>query len=207
MKFVLILLLLILIRDGKSTVMVVSGGELSITGAITDLYLDFYINYTANVEWVAMIWSQNEADTDVTLFIKNPSNPASPVSIIDSYLDQNSAIQTDNIQNIMPSISNYTGDISNGIAVAFKRDLATGDTQDFTLYSNSVIQVCFMSSLLPFKGKGYETGNEKACTYISLHKNVEYSYDRLIGNYAGTSTFGGGNLTIYATESTDGWGF
>ncbi len=159
MKIALILLLLIFIQEGYSTVMVLSGGELTINGAITDEYLDFCIKDTANVEWVAMIWSQNEADTDITLFTRNPSNPAKPVSITDSYLDQNSAIQTDNIQNIMPSITNYTADISTGISVAFKRDLATGDTQDFTLYSNSVIQVCFMSSLLAFKGNGFETGN------------------------------------------------
>jgi hypothetical protein len=27
----------------------------------------------------------------------------------------------------------------------------------------------------------------------------------MLGNFAGTSTFGGGNLTVYATESTDGF--
>jgi hypothetical protein len=31
-----------------------------------------------------------------------------------------------------------------------------------------------------------------------------YDFDRLLGNYAGTSLFGGANLTFYATKSTDG---
>jgi hypothetical protein len=50
-----------------------------------------------------------------------------------------------------------------------------------------------------FVGNGYETGNEKVCSYISLHKNVDKSYDRMLGNFAATATFGGGNLTVYAT--------
>jgi hypothetical protein len=56
----------------------------------------------------------------------------------------------------------------------------------------------------PFQGAGYETGNEKVCSYISLHKNADKAYDRMLGNFAATSTFGGGNLTVYATESYDG---
>jgi len=154
-----------------------------------------------------MIWSQNEADTDVTLFKLNSNNPAIPVTLVDCYLDQNSYIQTDNIQNLMSSITGFYGDVSNGISAAFKRDLNTGDSQDITIYPNSIIQVCFISSTQPFVGKGYEIGNEKDCTYISLHQNVNYLYDRLLGNFAATSTFGGGNLTVYATESTDGGDF
>lgn len=50
-----------------------------------------------------------------------------------------------------------------------------------------------------FQGGGYETGNEKVCSYISLHKNADKTYDRMLGNFAATSTFGGGNLTVYAT--------
>lgn len=104
----------------------------------------------------------------------------------------------------MISVTGFTGDLSNGISAAFKRDLTTGDSKDIIIYPNSVIQICVISSLLSFVGGGYETGNEKGCSYISLHQNVQYTYDRLLGNYAGTSTFGGGNLTVYATESTDG---
>ena len=101
------------------------------------------IDFKANVQWVAMIWSQNEADTDVTLFQIN-SNPASPVTLTDCYLDQNSFIQVDNVQNFMPSGTGLTGDISTGIKRTFKRELVTGDTKDITLYANSVIQVCFI---------------------------------------------------------------
>lgn len=113
------------------------------------------MNFTANVKWVAIIWSQNEADTDVTLFKANPSNPALPVTLVDCYLDQNSAIQSDNIQNLMTSITGYTGDLSNGISAAFKRDLDTGDTEDIIIYPNSVIQICAIASLQSFVGGGY----------------------------------------------------
>ena len=39
---------------------------------------------------------------------------------------------------------------------------------------------------------------------MSIHKNVDKLDDRMLGNFAATSTFGGGNLTVYATESYDG---
>lgn len=117
--------------------------------------MDLFMNFSANVQWVAIIWSQNEADTDVTLFKSNPSNPAYPVTLVDCFLDQNSAIQEDNIQNLMTSVTGYTGDISDGIKAAFKRDLVTGDTKDIIIYSNSVIQICVICSLLPFEGGGF----------------------------------------------------
>lgn len=99
----------------------------------------------------------------------------------------------------MISMTGYTGDISNGISAAFKRDVVTGDTKDIIFYPNSVIQICAITSLQDFVGGGYETDNEKVCSYLSLHKNVNYLYDRLLGNFAGTSTFGSGNVTVYAT--------
>jgi hypothetical protein len=148
-------LLLMFIPMINNTVLTLSGGEITINGGITSSYMDLFMNFTANVQWVAIIWSQNEADTDVTLFKANPSNPAYPVSLVDCYLDQNSAIQPDNIQNLMTSITGYTGDLSNGISAAFKRDLVTGDTKDIIIYANSVIQICVISSLLAFVGGGY----------------------------------------------------
>jgi hypothetical protein len=199
--------LVVLFVTAHATVLTLAGGELTINGAITSTYIDLFMNFTANVQWVAMIWSQNEADTDVTLFKLNANNPAIPVTLVDCYLDQNSYIQNDNIQNLMSSVTGYTGDVSNGISAAFKRDVSTGDSQDITIYQNSIIQVCFICSTQAFVGNGNEIGNEKACTYISLHKNVNYYYDRLLGNFAATATFGGGNLTVYATESTDGGNF
>lgn len=60
-----------------------------------------------------------------------------------------------------------------------------------------------MSSTVAFVGGGFETGNEKICSFFSLHKEVDYFQDRLLGNWAATSLFGGGNLTVYATESSD----
>jgi hypothetical protein len=159
MSFLSLVWVSLLLPLTHSTVMTVSGGELTINGAITSTYMDLFLNFSANVEWVAMIWSQNEADTDVTLFKLNPTNPAIPVTLVDCYLDQNSYIQSDNVQNLMSSVTGFMGDTSNGIKAAFKRDLSTSDTQDITIYPNSVIQVCFISSTVAFAGNGFETGN------------------------------------------------
>jgi hypothetical protein len=49
----------------------------------------------------------------------------------------------------------YWGDISNGLKVAYSRDLNTNDLQDKQFYGNSVIQICFMSSLQAFVGGGF----------------------------------------------------
>ncbi len=197
-------LICFIINKVNATVLTLNGGEIVINGSVTSTYLDFQVDFKANVQWLAMIWSQNEADTDVTLFKVNSNNPANPVTQVDCYLDQNSYIQVDNVQNLMPSVTAFNGDTSTGIKSAFKRELITGDSRDITLYANSVIQVCFMCANEAFKGNGYEVGNEKVCTYISLHKNVNSNYDRALGSYASTATFGGGNLTFYAVESTDG---
>ena len=107
------------------------------------------------MQWMAIIWSQNEADTDVTLLKSNPSSSNSPVLVIDAYMDQNSAIITDNIQSMMPSISGFKGSLVNGISMAFKRDLNSGDRQDIIIYPNTIIQICFIASLLPFQGNGF----------------------------------------------------
>ena len=85
----------------------------------------------------------------------NTLNPANPVTQVDCYLDQNSYIQTDNVQNLISSGTGLTSDISNGIKASFKRELITGDTQDITLYADSVIQVCFMAANEAFIGNGY----------------------------------------------------
>lgn len=56
MLFAVLALLLLAVN---STVFTLSGGELTINGAITANYMDLFVNFTANVEWVAVIWSQN----------------------------------------------------------------------------------------------------------------------------------------------------
>jgi hypothetical protein len=52
-------------------------------------------------------------------------------------------------------VTAFTGNIQNGIKAAYNRDLNTGDSEDIRLYINSVVQVCFISSNLPFQGKGF----------------------------------------------------
>lgn len=97
----------------------------------------------------------------------------------------------------------FKGSIKNGIKAAYNRDLNTGDSADIRLYVNSVVQVCFISSNSVFKGNGSEKGQEKACSFLSLHiGSDDYNLDRLLGNFAGTTLFGGANLTFYATKST-----
>ena len=140
----IILALCFLIARVDATALTVNGGELTINGSVTSTYFDFTVNFKANVQWVAMIWSQNEADTDVTLLKVDSNNPANPVTQVDCYLDQNSYIQVDNVQNLMPSGTGLKGNISAGIKATFKRELVTGDTRDITLYADSVIRVCFM---------------------------------------------------------------
>ena len=121
MKIVSLVLVAILFSCSSATVVTLNGGYLTVVGTITDTYIDFTVDLQANVQWLAMVWSQNEADTDLTLMKLNSQNPANPVTLVDCYLDQNSYIQSDNVQNLMPSITGFTGDISNGIKAAFKR--------------------------------------------------------------------------------------
>lgn len=110
----------------------------------------------------------------------------------------------DDVKNIQPSITTFTSSIvPYGMKVAYNRDLFTGDLEDKRFYPNDVIQICFMSSLADFQGGGYEQGNEKVCTFFSLHQAVDYDQDRLLGNFAATTLFGGSNLTVYASQSTD----
>jgi hypothetical protein len=148
-------LLCFIAHRAHATTLTLNGGEIVINGSVTSTYLDFQVDFMANVQWLAMIWSQNEADTDVTLLKVNANNQANPVTLVDCYLDQNSYIQVDNIQNLMPSGTAFKGDTSAGIKSAFKRELITGDSRDITLYANSVIQVCFMCANEDFKGNGY----------------------------------------------------
>jgi hypothetical protein len=56
------------------------------------------------------------------------TNAASPVKVKDCYLDQNSNIVYDDVNSIQPSITSFKGDISNGLKVAYNRDLATGSS-------------------------------------------------------------------------------
>ena len=127
------------------------------------------------------------------------TNAANPVQVRDCYLDENSNIVYDDVANIQPSVTTFTGDISFGLKMAYNRDLNTNDLEDKRFYQNEIIQVCFMSSLENFVGGGYEKGHEKICSFFTLHQSVDYFQDRLLGNFAATSLFGGGNLTVYAT--------
>lgn len=110
-----------LLSLASASVVTLSGGYLTLNGSITSTYFDFTIDFQANVQWLAMVWSQNEADTDVTLFKLNSLNPAAPVTQVDCYLDQNSYIQVDNVQNLMPSVTGLSSDVSNGLKSSFKR--------------------------------------------------------------------------------------
>lgn len=55
----------------------------------------------------------------------------------------------------MPSVTDFWGDITYGMKMAYNRDLNTNDLQDKRFYRNEVIQVCFMSSGTDFVGGGF----------------------------------------------------
>lgn len=73
----------------------------------------------------------------------------------DCYINELSYITIDDVNNIQPSVTDFKGDIRTGIKAAYNRDLNTFDSADIRLYPNSVVQVCFISSTLPFQGKGF----------------------------------------------------
>lgn len=105
-----------------------------------------------------MIWGPDEVNTDAHLLQIDANNAASPVLVKDCYLNENSYITIDDVNNIQPSVTEFKGDIKNGIKAAYNRDLNTGDSADIRLYVNSVVQVCFISSNAAFQGLGYEKG-------------------------------------------------
>jgi hypothetical protein len=133
----------------------------------------------------------------------NSTNTANPVSVLDCYLSQDSYILRDDVSNIQPSITGNTSSTSNGLYVAYNRDLSTGDVNDRILYRDEIITLCFISSIVAFQGNGYEKDMPKVCSFFSLHKNVFMTQDRLLGNFAATSTLNSNNLTVYAAESTN----
>jgi len=165
--------------------------------------MDINVNFTSNVKWLAIIFSNDEVNTDLHLLVRDTTDAARPVKVYDSYLDQNSYIQKDDVNNIMPSVTQFWGDASYGIKMAYSRDLNTNDLQDVRLYANSIIQICFITSLQTFVGGGYEKGNPKICSFLALQDSLNQYHDRLLGNFAATANLGGANLTIYATQSFD----
>jgi|LakMenE01Jun11ns_1017448.scaffolds.fasta_scaffold5636414_1 hypothetical protein len=46
----------LLINKSFSTPVVVNGGEVTVSGAVTSTQIDFMLNYTSNVQWILMIW-------------------------------------------------------------------------------------------------------------------------------------------------------
>ena len=74
-------------------------------------------------------------------------------------MDENSNIVNDDVSNIQPSVTSFTGDISYGLKIAYNRDLNTNDLEDKRFYPNEIIQLCFISSLEDFVGGGYEQGH------------------------------------------------
>jgi predicted nuclease of predicted toxin-antitoxin system len=94
----------------------------------------------------------------------------------DCYINEQSWIIYDDVDNIQPSITGFPGDISTGIKAAYSRLLNTGDSQDIIIYANSIVQVCIISSTQDFKGNGTETGNPKICSFLSMHQAADGYY-------------------------------
>ena len=89
-----------LLQEIVSRPVVVNGGEVTINGAVTGTQLDIMVNYTANVKWLAVIFSKDEVNTDLHLLQVDPTNNARPVDVRDCYLDENSHITYDDVGNI-----------------------------------------------------------------------------------------------------------
>lgn len=154
-KLYILIISLCVFHISISTPVVLSGGEVTINGIITTTQIDISVNYTANVKWLAIIFSSDEVNTDLHLLVREPSDAARPVKVYDCYLDQNSYIKKDDIDNIMPSVTGFWGDGTYGIKMSYNRDLNTNDLQDVRLYGNTIIQLCFISSLQAYVGGGF----------------------------------------------------
>lgn len=50
---------IVLVACISCTPVVVNGGEVTINGAVTDTQIDITVNYTANVQWLAVIFSKD----------------------------------------------------------------------------------------------------------------------------------------------------
>lgn len=155
MAIIAVVLYILLLAIGLGEVLTLNGGYLTISAAVTNTQIDLEVIYDANVAWLGIIWSTDEVSADIHVLSVNNSNPGNPVAVLDCYLDQNSYIQRDDVNNIQPSITGNTSNTLNGMYVAYNRDLATGDVKDRIFYTNEIITICFVSSIAPFQGKGY----------------------------------------------------
>lgn len=54
-----LVLIALLIAINNSTPVVVNGGEVTLNGVVTDTQIDITVNYTANVQWLAIIFSKD----------------------------------------------------------------------------------------------------------------------------------------------------
>lgn len=204
MKIVEIALILISVGTVLATPLVLNGGEIFLNAVVTSTQIDLSINYTANVKWLAFILSEDEMNSDMHMIVRDPADVDKPVKVYDCFINENSHIVRDDVDNIMPSITSFRGDATIGLKVSYNRALSTNDLQDRRLYQGEIIRVCFMSSLEDFVGGGHEFGLDKVCSFLTLHPLLNHYHDRLLGNYAGTTMLGGSNLTVYATQSTEG---
>ncbi len=121
----------------------------------------------------------------MTLFKRNKFDLHEPVTRLDCYLDQNSFIQIDAEQNLLPTETPLARE-TRRLRSTFKKPLISGDTNDITLHADTVIKVCFIWGNEAFQGNGYETGNQKICSYVSLEKNKGESKDRILGDFPST---------------------
>lgn len=94
----------------------------------------------------------------MTLFKRSKLDLHEPVTRLDCYLDQNSFIQIDAEQNLLPTETPLARE-TRSLRSTFKKPLISGDTNDITLHADTVIKVCFIWGNEAFQGNGYETGN------------------------------------------------
>jgi hypothetical protein len=54
-----IVFLIIFVASTHSSPVVVNGGEVTFNAALTETQIDITVNYTANVQWLAIIFSKD----------------------------------------------------------------------------------------------------------------------------------------------------
>ncbi len=58
-KAYIVILAIVLINDSKCRPVVLNGGEVTINGIVSSTQLDINVNFTANVKWLAIIFSND----------------------------------------------------------------------------------------------------------------------------------------------------
>lgn len=106
----------------------------------------------------------------MTLFKRNKLDLHEPVTRLDCYLDQNSFIQIDAEQNLLPTETPLVRE-TRSLRSTFKKPLISGDTNDITLHADTVIKVCFIWETKLFRETGMKQ-ETKRFAHMSVWRKI-----------------------------------